>query len=101
MSRPITVAAAQTGPVETDDIRPGIEEACRMVEEAATKQVDIIGFSELFLSPFFPNRLEKDFSKWFLELTDERIQPLLTAAKQHHMALVFPFGERCGRHFYN
>jgi predicted amidohydrolase len=101
MSRTITVAAAQTGPVLSDDIRPGIEEACRMVEEAAAKDVNIIAFCELFLTPFFPNRLEKDFAKWFIELSDARVQPLLEVAKKHRIALVFPFGEKSGKHFYN
>jgi beta-ureidopropionase len=101
MSRTITVAAAQTGPVLSDDIRQGIEEACRMVEEAAAKDVNIIAFCELFLTPFFPNRLERDFGKWFIELSDARVQPLLEVAKKHRIALVFPFGERSGKHFYN
>lgn len=101
MARKITVAAAQTGPVLTDDIEPGIVEACSMVEKAAEAGADIICFSELFLSPFFPNRLEKNFSKWFFSLPDPRVQPLLDLARKHDMGVVLPYGEQDGRHYYN
>ncbi|MBN9076469.1 MAG: hypothetical protein BGN87_23525 [Rhizobiales bacterium 65-79] len=101
MTRKIIVAAAQTGPVLTDDIATGIAEACDMVRRASEQGVDIICFSELFLSPFFPNRLERNFHKWFLTLPDERTQPLFDIARQHNMAVIFPYGERDGQHFYN
>lgn len=101
MARTITVAAAQTGPVLSDDIGPGVAQACRMVEEGAGKHVDIICFSELFLTPFFPNRLEKNFEKWFIELSDARLRPLLETAKKNKIALLLPFGEKRGRNFHN
>lgn len=101
MSTTLTVAAAQTGGVLSDDIAAEIKKAVALVEEAGNKGVDIIGFCELFLTPFFPNRLESDFGKWFIELNDERIKPLLEAAKKHNMALVFPFGEKNNGRFYN
>ena len=101
MSKSITVAAAQTGPVLNDDIRTGVEEARLMVEQAAERGADIIGFCELFLNPFFPNRLEPDFQKWFIELSDPRLQSLFETAKERGIALVFPFGERSGSHYYN
>ncbi|MGG5807838.1 carbon-nitrogen hydrolase family protein [Falsiroseomonas sp. CW058] len=100
--RTLTVAAAQTGPVlDPDDMRPGVEAACAMVERAATQGVEVICFSELFLTPFFPNRLEARFDHWFLTLPDPRVQPLLDAAKRHRMAMIFPFGERDGRQYFN
>lgn len=101
MSRTLTVAAAQTGPVLSDDIAAEVKTAVELIEEAGKKNVDIIGFCELFLTPFFPNRLESDFAKWFIDLSDERIQPLLHAAKKHNMALVLPFGEKNNGRFYN
>jgi predicted amidohydrolase len=100
--RTLTVAAAQTGPVmDPEDMRPGVATAVAMVEKAATQGVDVICFSELFLTPFFPNRLETRFDHWFLTLPDPVVQPLLDAAKQHRMAMVLPYGERDGRCFYN
>jgi predicted amidohydrolase len=45
--------------------------------------------------------LEHDFERWFLKLPDPRVQPLFDAATQHKVGLIFPYGERDGRHFYN
>jgi predicted amidohydrolase len=101
MARTITVGAAQTGAVLTDDMRPGIDRACGMIEEAATKGVDIVCFSEVFLTPFFPNRLIQDFAKYFLELPSPVAEPLLALAKRKGVALIFPYGERAGQYFYN
>src|SRR5690606_37963235 len=44
---------------------------------------------------------EKNFSKWFLTLPDERAKPLFDTARQHNMAVVFPYGEKHGKCFYN
>jgi beta-ureidopropionase len=101
MGRTITVAAAQTGPVLTDDIRPGVAAACGMVEEAVAKGVDVICFGELFLTPFFPNRLTQDYAKYFLELPSAITEPLFKLARAKSIAMVFPFGERAGQYFYN
>ena len=87
--RSLTVAAAQTGPVLTpDDMRPGVAAACTMVERAAEQGAEVICFSELFLTPFFPNRLEHDFEHWFLTLPDPVVQPLFRAALPPHPAAV-------------
>lgn len=101
MGRMITVAAAQTGPVLSDDWRESVPGACRMIEAAAQKQVDIVCFSELFMTPFFPNRLTQDFDRFFVSLPHESMQPVFDAAADHQMALVLPFGEKDGRHYYN
>ncbi len=101
MARLITLAAAQTGPVLSDDWRDSVPGACKMIEEAARKQVDIICFSELFMTPFFPNQLTHDFDKYFVALPDQALQPVFQAAADNQMALVFPFGEKDGRYYYN
>jgi predicted amidohydrolase len=101
MGRTITVAAAQTGPVLTDDMRPGVAAACGMVEEAVAKGVDVICFGELFLTPFFPNRLTEEYAKYFLELPSEITDPLFKLARAKRIAMIFPYGERAGRYFYN
>ncbi|HUI16829.1 MAG TPA: carbon-nitrogen hydrolase family protein, partial [Alphaproteobacteria bacterium] len=101
MARTLKVAAAQTGAVLSDDMRPGVAAACRMVEEAAKAQAQAICFPELFLTPFFPNRLIQDSAKYFLELPSPIVQPLLDLAREKAMALILPFGERSGKFFYN
>jgi predicted amidohydrolase len=100
-NRSLTIAAAQTGPVLLDDMRPGIDAACGMLEEAAGKGAEVICFSELFLSPFFPNRLVSDSARWFLTLPNPVVQPLFDLAKRHTMAMIFPYGEHDGPYFYN
>ena len=101
MGRTIKVAAAQTGPVLVEDMRPGIEVACRMVKDAAAQNADVICFSELFLSPFFPNQLREDYEHFFLELPNVVTAPLVEAARRHNMALILPFGEKAGQYYYN
>jgi predicted amidohydrolase len=97
----LTLAAAQTGPVLTDEMEQGVAAACAMVERAAEKGVDIICFSELFLTPFFPNRLEHDFERWFVTLPSPRVAPLFELAAKLRIGMIFPYGERDGGHFYN
>lgn len=101
MSRPLTVAAAQTGPVLTDDMREMVPTAVAMVEEAGRRGVDIVSFAELFMTPFFPNTLTQDFDKFFVALPSKVVQPIFDAAADCKVALLFPFGEKDGRHYYN
>jgi predicted amidohydrolase len=101
MGRTIRVAAAQTGPVLSEDMAPGIEVACRMVREAASQGGDIICFSELFLTPFFPNQLRPDYEHFFLQLPSPVTDPLFETARRCHIALIFPFGEKAGQHYFN
>jgi predicted amidohydrolase len=101
MGRTNRVAAAQTGPVLTEDMAPGIEVARALVREAASQGSDIICFPELFLTPFFPNRLCADYERFFLELPCPATDPLLETARRHAIALIFPFGEKAGRFYYN
>jgi predicted amidohydrolase len=101
MARMITLGAAQTGPVPGDDWRVNVPGAVAMVEEAARRKVDIVSFSELFLTPFFPNRLTRDFDKFFVTLDEPELQPIFKAAADNRVALVFPFGEKNGRHYHN
>lgn len=95
------VAAAQTGPVLTDDLGAGVEEAVRLIIRAAERGANLIAFSELFLTPFFPNRLEADFERWFAEIHDPRLKPIFKSAQQNNIAVVLPFAEKCGSSFYN
>ena len=67
MPRTLTVAAAQTGPVLSEDMASMVPTALRMIDEAAERGVDILTFCELFLSPFFPNRLREDFDHFFVD----------------------------------
>lgn len=101
MGRQITVAAAQTGPVCTDDWRDNVPMAIEMIERAARAKADVVCFSELFMTPFFPNRLTADYDRYFVALPDRDIGRILEAAADQRMALVLPFGEKRAGGYYN
>jgi N-carbamoylputrescine amidase len=101
MSRTIKVASAQTGPVESEDMASMVPSACRMIENAAAQGVNILTFCELFLSPFFPNRLEENFDRFFTDVDGEIVGPIRAAGKAAGVALVLPFGERSSTGLFN
>jgi beta-ureidopropionase len=101
MARTITVAAAQTGPVLTRDVAAHVRAACEQVDQAAGLGVEIICFPELFLTPFFPSVLTPDYESFFMELPNPLTEPLFALARERGMALIFPYGERSRRSFYN
>jgi predicted amidohydrolase len=98
MARKLTVAAAQTGPV-LNGMDEAVESACAMLHEAAREGVDIICFPEVFLAPFFPNRLIQDYEKHFLKLPSPVTEPLFAAARQLKVAMIFAYAERDGAYF--
>lgn len=93
MSRQIRVAAAQTGSVESEDMATMVPKARAILKEAGTQGVNILTFCELFLSPFFPNRLEQDFDRFFTRRDSNIIAPILEAARDAKVAVILPFGE--------
>jgi predicted amidohydrolase len=101
VGRKVTVAAAQTGPVLTNDMSPGVEVACRLVAEAAEAGAEFICFSELFLTPFFPNRLTQEYEPFFLELPSPVTDPLFALAREKRVAMIFPYAECAGKYLYN
>ncbi|MBK6006598.1 carbon-nitrogen hydrolase family protein [Ramlibacter ginsenosidimutans] len=101
MPRVLTVAAAQTGSVEDGDLRTIADAAHCMLDEAARQQVRLLTFCELFLTPFFANRLEEDFDRYFLRENDDVLRGLRDKARQHGIALVLPFAERAADGYFN
>ena len=73
MSNKLIVAAAQTGPVFTEEPEAMLPAAIKMMEEAAKRNVQIVTFSELFMTPFFPNTLRQDFDHFFTDSRSSRI----------------------------
>lgn len=101
MSRTITVGAAQTGPVKSDNMKTMIPAALKVIDEAAGRGVDILTFGELFMSPFFPNRLTENFDGFFTPPDSDVIEEIRAAAKKADLALILPFGERANSGMYN
>ncbi|MEJ7932353.1 carbon-nitrogen hydrolase family protein [Ramlibacter sp. AN1015] len=101
MPRLLTVAAAQTGSVEDGDLSTIEQAAHGMLDEAARRGVRLLTFAELFLTPFFANRLEEDFDRWFMDERHEVLLGLREKARQHGIALVLPFAERAADGWFN
>lgn len=100
MARKITVAAAQTGPV-LGSMSAAVEAACVMLQEAGRKGVDVVCFPEVFLAPFFPNKLIQDYEKHFLKLPSPVTDPLFAVARESKVAMIFAYAERDRAYFYN
>lgn len=100
MARKITVAAAQTGPV-LGSMSAAVEAACVMLQEAGRKGVDVVCFPEVFLAPFFPNKLIQDYEKHFLKLPSPVTDPLFAVARDSKVAMIFAYAERDRAYFYN
>ena len=101
MSRLLKVAAAQTGPVETDDMSSMVPTACAMIESAASQGVSILTFCELFLSPFFPNQLIEENDRFFTTPDSEPMMEIREAASNRGIALILPYGEAAPTGNYN
>ena len=72
-----------------------------MLDEAARRGVQLLAFSELFLAPFFPNRLEEAFTHYFMREDDAALASLRAKACGHRIALVLPFAERANAGYFN
>jgi N-carbamoylputrescine amidase len=101
MSRTLTIGLAQTGPVLTEGFEAGLAEAAAIFDEAATKGVELLLFSELFLAPFFPNRLEKAFDRFFIAPDGPEMAALRGMAARHGIAAIFGIGECAEAGFFN
>ncbi len=106
MSRIVTVAAAQLGPIQKADSRASV--VARMIalmDEAKTKGADFIVYPELALTTFFPRwhvQERAEFDHWFeAAMPNPEVQPLFDRAKALGMAMTFGYAELTpeGRHF--
>lgn len=95
------MAAAQTGSVEHTGSKDIEEQAHALLDEAGRNHVQLLTFCELFLGPFFANRLEEDFDHYFMEENDPLLQRLRQKAAALKIALILPFAERSTAGYYN
>ena len=106
MARPLTVAAAQSGPIQKADSRQEvISRLCTMLEDAADAGVDLLVFTELALTTFFPryyaeNRADMDI--WFeKEMPNAATSPLFRLARERGVGFYLGYAELTpeGHHF--
>ena len=87
MTRMLTVAAAQMGPVQRDDSRESVvERLLVMLRDAHAHGVDLVVFPELALTTFFPRWFVDDISEadhWYERSMPNAVtQPLFDEAKR-------------------
>jgi len=102
MQSKIRVACAQTGSVgDGEDIGASVERAKTFIDRCAEQGAEIVVFPELFLTPFFANRLRTDTGRFFLELIDARFRALCAHCRMRGVAAILPIAEKHRAAYYN
>lgn len=98
----LRVAALQMGPA-SQTTQALLERMLKLIEEAARSGAQLVCFPELAFTPYFPSRplSPQDREKYFEELPNERIEPLLTLARAYHLGMILPYAEKAAGRFYN
>ncbi len=98
MSRSITAAAAQLGPIQKDEPRSvAVERMVRLMERAHHRGVELVVFPELALTTFFPrhyyDRLE-DADIWYeTAMPSNQTAPLFEAARRFNIGFHLGYAE--------
>ncbi len=106
MSRILTVAAAQLGPIQRAEPRASaVARMVRLLERAHARGVQVVVFPELALTTFFPRHYLADRAEadgWFeTEMPSAETQPLFDAARRYGIAFQLGYAERTpdGHHY--
>ncbi|MDP3258814.1 N-carbamoyl-D-amino-acid hydrolase [Bosea sp. (in: a-proteobacteria)] len=106
MSRIVTVAAAQLGPIQKAETREQVvARMLALMDEAKAKGADLIVYPELALTTFFPRWYHEDRAEadaWFeAAMPNPAVQPLFDRARAHGMGMSFGYAELTpeGQHF--
>ena len=106
MSRILTVAAAQLGPIQKAETRGQVvARIIALMDEAKAKSADFIVYPELALTTFFPRWYHEDRAEadsWFeATMPNPEVQPLFDKARDYGMGISFGYAELTpeGRHF--
>ena len=88
MSRIVTVAAAQLGPIQKAETREQVvARMLALMDEAKAKGADLIVYPELALTTFFPRWYHEDRAEadaWFeAAMPNPAVQPLFDRARAH------------------
>ncbi|MBX9874836.1 MAG: N-carbamoyl-D-amino-acid hydrolase [Beijerinckiaceae bacterium] len=98
MSRIVTVAAAQLGPIQKAETREQVvARMLALMDEAKAKGADLIVYPELALTTFFPRWYHEDRAEadsWFeAAMPNPAVQPLFDRARAHGMGMSFGYAE--------
>ena len=101
MTRSFTVAAAQLGPSSNTKAQT-VERMVALIQEAGRRDVELLTFSELSLTPYFATRVHAAWQDFPEDgLPSAVTQPLFEAARQAELHWIFPFAERENGQVYN
>ncbi|MBP0492734.1 N-carbamoyl-D-amino-acid hydrolase [Roseomonas indoligenes] len=106
MTRRLTVAAAQLGPIQKAEGRDvSVGRMVRLMERAHQRGVEVVVFPELALTTFFPRWYEEDIAAaddWYeTALPSNQTAPLFEAARKYNIAFHLGYAEKTpdGRRF--
>ena len=101
MNRTLTVAAAQLGPSSADKAHT-VERMVGLMEEAGRREVELLTFPELSLSPYFATQVRESWHG-FVETSfpPAQTQALFAAAGQAGLHWLLPYAEREGGQVHN
>jgi predicted amidohydrolase len=98
MSRSITVAAAQLGPIQMAEPRSvAVERMVCLLERAHRRGVELVVFPELALTTFFPRHYHADITaadRWFeTAMPSNETAPLFDAARKYGIGFHLGYAE--------
>ncbi len=98
MSRPLRVAAAQSGPIQKAESRQAVvKRLCDLLDQAHAEKVDFVVFTELALTTFFPRWYMTDQAEvdaWFeREMPNAATRPLFEKAAQYKIGFYLGYAE--------
>jgi len=98
MSRSITVAAAQLGPIQMAEPRSvAVERMVRLMERAHRRGVELVVFPELALTTFFPRHYHENIAEadhWFeTTMPSNETGPLFAAARKYGIGFHLGYAE--------
>jgi len=99
MPRIVRIAAGQLGPSGTKD--ENAERMCALLDQAGRARVQLVGFPELSLTPYFCLENTREYEHYFEPLDNPYLGRVLRRAKDLGIAVIVPFGEVDGIRFFN
>ncbi len=101
MTRSLTVAAAQLGP-SSNTKEETVKRMVTLLEEAGQRNVELLTFSELSLTPYFATRVQESWQHLPEDsLPSPVTQPLFEAGRQARLHWILPYAERENGSVYN
>jgi predicted amidohydrolase len=97
-TRCLTIAAAQLGPIQPEDDRPSVvARMVKLLEDAKSRNADLVAFPELALTTFFPRYFIEqgpELDKWYeTQMPGPDTQPLFDAIKRLKVSASFGYAE--------